>query len=102
MMSRRAEFSPGSFVDIQILIEDLGVKDKALRKMYANLLGKCITKTQQLSNWEADILSEQQMIYAATDAWACINLYKEIMRLKETNDYRLIITEESNEESIPQ
>ncbi|MDE5560924.1 MAG: 3'-5' exonuclease domain-containing protein 2, partial [Bacteroidaceae bacterium] len=43
-----------------------------------------ISKTQQLSNWEADILTEAQKGYAATDAWACIQLYEEINRLQES------------------
>ena len=38
------------------------------------------------------------MNYAATDAWACIRLYEEYLRLKETHDYELIIVED--EENI--
>ena len=101
MMSAREKFTPRNFVDIQKLVECLGIKDKALKKLYANLLGKNISKAQQLSNWEADILTDAQKQYAATDAWVCINLYKEIQRLIETKDYELIITEKpDNEESI--
>jgi ribonuclease D len=51
-----------------------------------------------LSNWEADILSDKQKMYAATDAWACIMIYEEIIRLKESGDYELIIKEEQNNE----
>jgi hypothetical protein len=36
------------------------------------------------------VLNEKQKLYAATDAWACIVLYEEIMRLKQTGDYELI------------
>ena len=93
MMMKRADFKPGNFIDLQQFVEQLGVKDKALRKMYANLLQMNISKAQQLSNWEADILSEAQKQYAAIDAWACINLYKEIIRLAETQDYELVRNE---------
>ena len=48
-----------------------------------------ISKRQQLSNWERDILDDKQKLYAATDAWACLQLYKELIRLEETNDYEL-------------
>ena len=51
-----------------------------------------------MSNWEEDILSDKQKLYAATDAWACIQIYKEVVRLKETNDYQLIIQEEDKHE----
>ena len=68
----------------------------SLQKLYANLFGEKISKRQQLSNWEADILSDKQKIYAATDAWACIRIYEELIRLKESNDYELIIQENEN------
>ena len=48
-----------------------------------------------------DILTDKQKSYAATDAWACIQIYNEIIRLKETRDYKLIIkAEDKNEASI--
>ena len=62
----------------------------SLQKLYANLFGEKISKSQQLSNWEADVLSEAQMLYAATDAWACIKIYERITDLKCTGDYRLL------------
>jgi ribonuclease D len=75
-------------------VKTLGIEDLGLQKLYANLFGQKISKRQQLSNWEADILNDKQKLYAATDAWACISLYKEIVRLSETKDYELIIKEE--------
>lgn len=89
-LHRRAEFMPGWFIDIQDIIGNLGIEDKSLQKLYANLFGEKISKRQRLTNWEADILSDKQKEYAAIDAWACINLYDEIMRLMATNDYELI------------
>ena len=71
-------------------MRELGIEDMSLAKLYANIFGQRISKREQLSNWEADVLSEKQKKYAATDAWACIQLYKEYERLKETGDYELI------------
>ncbi len=96
MISARTKFYPDNFVDLQAMVELLGIKDKSLAKLYANLFGKKISKSQQLSNWECDILSEAQMQYAAIDAWACINLYKEIKHLINTQDYELIINDEES------
>ncbi|MDO4819639.1 MAG: 3'-5' exonuclease [Prevotella sp.] len=96
MMSQRHAFTPRNFIDLQTIVGELGIEDRALRKLYANLFHQKISKAQQLSNWEADILTEPQKRYAATDAWSCINLYNEIVRLKETHDYQLIITEDLN------
>ena len=68
-------------------MKDIGIEDNSLQKIYANLFGKKIAKGQQLSNWEADILSEAQQRYAATDAWACIKIHEEVKRMKETKDF---------------
>ena len=70
---------------------DIGIEDLSLQKLYANMFGQKISKRQQLSNWEADVLNDKQKLYAATDAWACIMLYEELMRLERTGDYLLEI-----------
>jgi len=100
-LRRRCEFTPGLFIDIQDMAGKLGIKDMSLQKIYANIFHRKISKRQRLTNWDADALSDKQKMYAATDAWACINLYYEIMRLEEMGDYTLIIKEEPVEQ-IPQ
>ena len=85
----RGEFEPRGFIDLQDHMIELGIKDMSLAKLYANLFHQRISKREQLSNWEADVLTDKQKLYAATDAWACIQLYEEYVRLKETNDYFL-------------
>ena len=95
-LHRRAEFTPGWFIDIQDIIGNLGIEDNSLQKLYANLFGEKISKRQRLTNWEADVLTDKQKEYAAIDAWACINLYDEIMRLMATKDYDLIKVAEEN------
>ncbi len=86
------EFKNLHFIDIQDLAREIGIEDMSLQKIYANLFGQKISKRQQLTNWEADVLSDKQKAYAATDAWACVRMYKEIMRLKESRDYQLMST----------
>lgn len=93
-LSRLGDFNRGFFIDLQDHVKEIGVEDMSLQKLYANFFGQKISKRQQLSNWEADILNDKQKLYAATDAWACILLYEELMRLKTTNDYILIQHEE--------
>lgn len=90
MLQRRKEFSPGFFIDIQSLIGSIGIEDMSLQKLYANLFGQKISKRQRLTNWDADVLTDKQKLYAATDAWACLNLYNEIKRLMETDDFTLV------------
>ena len=88
-LHRLGSFTPGRFTDIQHIVKEVGIEDMSLQKIYANLFRQKISKRQQLSNWDADILSDRQKHYAATDAWACINIYNELNRLIQTNDYEL-------------
>ena len=97
MLRRRANFEPGRFIDIQDLVGDLGIVDLSLQKLYANLFHQRISKRQRLSNWNADVLNDKQKLYAATDAWACIKLYDEIRRLRESGDYELVIVDDKDE-----
>lgn len=97
VLQQNRKFTPGIFTDIQDEVKLLGVEDMSLQKIYANLFGGKISKKQQLSNWEADILSDAQKMYASIDAWACIKLYKEIHRLFETKCFKLGVVERCSE-----
>lgn len=101
-LKKRGEFTPGKFIDLQGLVGQIGVEDRSLQKLYANFFHQKIMKRQQLSNWDRDILDEKQKVYAATDAWACIKLYEELMRLEMTHDYELEIIDNGIQENIPQ
>lgn len=90
-LHKLAPFTPGRFVDLQHEVTRLGIEDQSLQKLYANFFGQKISKRQRLSNWEADVLTDRQRMYAATDAWTCINLYEEICRLADTGDYELVV-----------
>ena len=94
-LHKRVGFTPGNFIDLQDLVGELGIEDLSLQKLYANLFHQKISKRQRLTNWDSDVLNDKQKAYAALDAWACINLYKEILRLKKSGDYELVINEQN-------
>ena len=94
-LHKRVGFTPGNFIDLQYLVGELGIEDLSLQKLYANLFHQKISKRQRLTNWDSDVLNDKQKAYAALDAWACINLYKEILRLKNSGDYVLVINEQN-------
>ena len=77
------DFKPASFVDLQKVGCEWGIRDKAVKKMAAIILGFRISKTQQLSNWEAETLSESQCKYAATDAWVCREMYLKLLQTEK-------------------
>ena len=68
-------FKADGFVDLQKIAWEWGIRDKSVKKLAAIILGCRISKAQQLSNWEAEELTEAQCRYAATDAWVCRQMY---------------------------
>lgn len=91
MLGRRnSRLQPAGYIDLQDYVKEMGIGDLSLQKLYANVFGKRISKSARLSNWEADVLTDAQKVYAATDAVTCIHLYKELKTLKESGDYRLV------------
>lgn len=68
-------FEPHGFIDLQSVVADHGIQELGLKKLTAIVLGYSISKSQQVSNWEAPALTEPQQLYAATDAWVCRSIY---------------------------
>lgn len=69
-------FNPQGFIELQDYAKEMGIQNFSLKKLSAIVLGFRISKSQQLSNWEAQTLTEAQKVYAATDAWAALEIYK--------------------------
>lgn len=90
MLKRRGDFRPGNFLDLQEFVRKVGIEDMSLQKIYANLFREKISKGQRLTNWEAEILTDGQKLYAATDAWACVRIYNELSELMQNRNYELI------------
>ena len=79
-LQRLRDFIPDGFVDLQKIVWEWGIRDKSVKKMAAIIMGARVSKTQQLSNWEVESLSESQQMYAATDAWVCIEIYNRLTK----------------------
>jgi ribonuclease D len=74
-LQKYTKFTPKNFVDLQIIGADYGIHDKSVKKIAAIILGVKVSKAQQLSYWEAPVLSGPQLKYAAIDAWICREMY---------------------------
>jgi ribonuclease D len=68
-------FAEHSVLDIGDVAYRHGLKQTGLRNLAGIFLGFRIPKGTRTSNWAAPRLSAQQVSYAATDAWACRELY---------------------------
>ena len=78
VLHRISEFAPEGFIDLQEFVRPYGIIDSSLQRIYGIVFQQRISKSQRLSNWEADTLSMPQQQYAAIDAWACLLLYNEL------------------------
>ena len=103
MLRRRKNMhaEEGNWIELQDYVGRFGIEDRSLQKIYANLFGQKISKNQRLSNWEAETLTEGQMKYAATDAWACVEIYRCLAEMERTGDYEVVkeMKEETSTES---
>lgn len=92
MLRRRKDVhtEEGNWIELQDYVAHFGIEDRSLQKIYANLFGQKISKSQRLSNWEAESLTESQLRYAATDAWACVQIYQCLKDMEENHNYTLI------------
>ncbi len=87
MLHKRAPFEEKGFIDLQKYVPQFGIKDRSLQKIFAILFNQRISKSQRLSNWERQELTESQKRYAATDAWASLKIYNLLEELKENGEY---------------
>lgn len=87
MLRKRTNFKEQNCIDLQNVVGEFGIEDRSLQKIYANLFQQKISKSQRLSNWEADQLTLGQQKYAALDAWACLMIYERLQELQQ-NGYQ--------------
>ncbi len=78
-LQKLAGFRSAGFVELQDMVKDYNITNSGLRKLAGIVLGIQISKSQQVSNWERELLTEAQLIYAATDAWVCHEIYHRLI-----------------------
>lgn len=78
-LAKISDLHPDGFLDLQSFVKEFMISDCSLTKIHAIIFGKRISKSQQLTNWEAGTLTEKQKEYAALDALACVNIYNHLI-----------------------
>ena len=68
-------FEPAAIVDLGAVARRHQLEKSGVRPLAALFLGFRIPKGAKTTNWATRQLSPQQIVYAATDAWACRELY---------------------------
>jgi len=78
LLQKTFAFTPQGFVELQQLAKAKGLQNFGLKGMTEEVLGAQLTKGPKLTNWEARELTDPQMMYAATDAWVGLQLYRKL------------------------
>ena len=81
-LKRIFPFEPQAIVDLSLVAQRQGLKQSGLRNLAAQLLGFRVTKGSSTSNWASPRLTPKQIVYAATDAWVCRELFLRFQQLR--------------------
>jgi len=81
-LSHTTKIEQVNFIDLQSYVKHFQIEENSLSKIFAIIFNRRISKSQRLSNWEADFLTEKQKRYAALDAWAAREIYLTLEKLK--------------------
>lgn len=81
-----ADFPQANFVEISDLSRRLDVSNTGMRSLCAIFLGFRVSKGAQVTNWARRDLAENQIAYAATDAWVSRLLYLKLAAFGLTID----------------
>lgn len=88
-LNRIHKFTPHHVVDLQNIVNHYGILELGLQKIFAIVFGRKISKSQRLTNWENAELTEQQKLYASTDAWAVLLIYVQLLKEKKLSRKQL-------------
>ena len=89
-LNKKKSIEPVNFIDLQTYVKTFGIEDNSLMKVYAIIFGKRISKAQRLTNWEADLLTERQLKYAALDAWASREIYVRLESMQKVGEKMVV------------
>ncbi|MEA4935395.1 MAG: 3'-5' exonuclease [Paludibacter sp.] len=94
-LNKHHTFKPANIVDLQSIVKSYGILEMGLQKIYAIIFHQKISKSQRLTNWESPVLTDQQLRYAATDAWAALIIYQALMKEKKLTKKEIELLETS-------
>lgn len=81
-LQKLRSFNPDGFVDLNELGTKLGFESIGARNYAGMFMNHRISKSQQVSNWENEQLTDSQISYAATDAWICLEIYNKMLDIR--------------------
>jgi ribonuclease D len=88
------EFTAGGFIDLSSIASEKGIIQIGVRGLTARYIEHRLVKSSQKTNWAKFELTRKQQLYAASDAWICLQIYPHL--LADRIDYRELNEDEDN------
>ena len=101
-LQRLRPFVPRNCIDVQKMVNDYGIMDLGLQKIFAIIFSKKISKSQQLTNWANVFLSDEQAKYASTDAWATLLIYLQLIQTEPLSREQVMLLKSEEREKQKQ
>jgi ribonuclease D len=79
-LQKRFPFTAQNFIELQDLAKQKSMNNFGLKGMTEEVLNARLSKQAKITNWEAPTLTEAQVMYAATDAWVGLELFRHIQQ----------------------
>lgn len=90
-------FTPAGFVDLSKIAREKGIIQIGARSLTARYMTARLVKSSQKTNWAKKNLTRKQQLYAASDAWICLEIYPRLTA--DRTDYRQFIEDEVLDEN---
>ncbi len=77
-LQKTFKFKPQGFIELQTVAKEKGLTKFGLKGMTEEVLQGTVNKKAKMTNWERRVLTEEQLSYAATDAWIGLKLFEKL------------------------
>lgn len=78
ILQKSFPFTPQGFVELQQMAKAKKLTNMGLKGLTEEVLGRSLSKRSKMTNWEAPNLTLPQQLYAATDAWIGLEIFKKL------------------------
>ncbi len=79
-LKESSDLQVSGFLDLSVIAASKGFAQTGAKALTAFFLEKKLSKAVRISNWASGFLTTKQLLYAATDAWICLEIKKRLMQ----------------------
>jgi ribonuclease D len=85
LLQKKFPFTPQGFIELQTVAKTKNLKNIGLKGMTEEVLHAALNKGPKTTNWDAQDLTDRQILYAATDAWVGLKIYQKLESIEDSS-----------------